>query len=152
MSIGERISELRKGKNMSQGQLAQALNVSRQAVSKWENDLAAPDTVRMIQLADLLDTDMEYLTSGRQVVPSRPPVVIKTTETVERVVEKPVIQVVEKVVERRVQVPVEVPVVRYVEKPVIKQVIRTKYLRNPLEFALVGVAGFVIGVLIGLLI
>ena len=79
MSIGERISELRKGKNMSQGQLAQALNVSRQAVSKWENDLAAPDTVRMIQLADLLDTDMEYLTSGRQVVTSRPPVVIKTT-------------------------------------------------------------------------
>ncbi len=151
MSIGERISELRKGKNMSQGQLAQALNVSRQAVSKWENDLAAPDTVRMIQLADILDTDMEYLTSGRHVVPSRPPVVIKTTETVERVVEKPVVQVVEKVVERLVEVPVEVPVVRYVEKPVIKQVIRTKYLRNPLEFALVGVAGLIVGVLIGLL-
>ena len=146
MSIGERITELRKSKNMSQGQLAQALNISRQAVSKWENGLAVPDTVRMIQLADILDTDIEYLTSGRQVVPSRPPVVIKTTETVE-----PVVQVVEKVVERRVEVPVEVPVVQYVEKPVIRQVVRTKYLRNPLEFALVGVACFVIGIIFGLL-
>lgn len=151
MSIGERITELRKSKNMSQGQLAQALNISRQAVSKWENGLAVPDTVRMIQLADILDTDIEYLTSGRQVVPSRPPVVIKTTETVERVVEKPVVQVVEKVVERRVEVPVEVPVVQYVEKPVIRQVVRTKYLRNPLEFALVGVACFLIGIAFGLL-
>lgn len=136
---------------MSQGQLAQALNISRQAVSKWENGLAVPDTVRMIQLADILDTDIEYLTSGRQVVPSRPPVVIKTTETVERVVEKPVVQVVEKVVERLVEVPVEVPVVQYVEKPVIRQVVRTKYLRNPLEFALVGVACFLIGIAFGLL-
>lgn len=151
MSIGERITVLRKAKKLSQGQLAQALNVSRQAVSKWENDLAAPDTVRMIQLADLLDTDIEYLSSGRQVVPSRPPVVIKTTETVERIVEKPVVQVVEKVVERRVEVPVEVPVVRYVDKPVIRHVVRTKYLRNPLEFALAGIGGLIIGILIGLL-
>ena len=36
MSIGERITELRKMQNLSQGQLAQAMDVSRQAVSKWE--------------------------------------------------------------------------------------------------------------------
>ena len=57
MSIGERISELRKQQNLSQGQLAQALDVTRQAVSKWENDLAVPDALKMIHLADLLDTD-----------------------------------------------------------------------------------------------
>ena len=40
MSIGERISSLRKEQNISQGQLAQALDVSRQAVSKWENEVS----------------------------------------------------------------------------------------------------------------
>ena len=50
MSIGERISELRKGQNLSQGQLADALSITRQAVSKWENNIALPD----ITLAPLL--------------------------------------------------------------------------------------------------
>ena len=54
MSIGERIISLRKELNMSQGQLAQAMEVSRQAVSKWENDLAAPDSLKMIRLAEVL--------------------------------------------------------------------------------------------------
>ena len=61
VSIGERIAALRKEKNISQMQLAKALEVSRQAVSKWENDLTAPDTINLIQLADLLETDTEYL-------------------------------------------------------------------------------------------
>lgn len=69
MSIGERITDLRKGKNLSQGQLASLLEVSRQAVSKWENDTASPDTLRLIQLADVLSTDVEYLATGKN--PSR---------------------------------------------------------------------------------
>ena len=55
MSIGERITELRIQKNLSQGELASALSVSRQAISKWENDQSSPDTIHLIQLADLLD-------------------------------------------------------------------------------------------------
>ena len=51
MSIGERILELRKNQNISQGQLADALSITRQAVSKWENDQAVPDALKMIQLA-----------------------------------------------------------------------------------------------------
>ena len=43
MSIGERITELRKAASLSQGQLAERMDVSRQAVSKWENDLSTPD-------------------------------------------------------------------------------------------------------------
>ena len=66
MSIGERITELRKQQNISQVQIAQALNVTRQAVSKWENDLAVPDALKMIHLADLLDTDIEFLSTGRR--------------------------------------------------------------------------------------
>ena len=151
MSIGQRIADLRSEKNISQSQLAQALEVSRQAVSKWENDQSTPDPMKIIKLADILGTDVEYLSTGRQVVPTRPPVVIKTVETVEKVVEKPVIQVVEKVVERKVEVPVEVPVMKYVDRPVVKRVVRTRYLRNPLEFAAVGIACFLLGLLIGFL-
>ena len=143
MSVGERITELRKSQNISQLQLAKLMQVSRQAVSKWENDLSMPDTENMIRLADILDTDIEYLSSGRRNMGRRPPVVLETVNTVEieKKVEVPVIQVVEKIVEK--------PVVEYVEKPVIKKIYRTKYVRNPLEFAVAGFIGLIIGILIG---
>ena len=152
MSIGERIIELRTARNISQAQLAKAMEVSRQAVSKWENGQSTPDPTKMIKLAELLDTDLEYLTTGRVVVPTRPPVVLETVKTVEKVVEKPVIQVVEKIVERKVEMPVEVPVVEYVDRPVIKRVIRTRYLRNPLEYVAVGIGCFILGLLLGYLL
>ncbi len=143
MSVGERITELRKELNISQGQIASALSVSRQAVSKWENDLAVPDVENMIRLADLLETDLEYLSTGRRSFSRRPPVVISDVKIVEKVVEKPVVQVktIEKVVEK--------PVVQFVEKPVLKRVYRTKYRRNPTEFLLVGILTFLLGLLIG---
>jgi len=146
MSISERISHLRISNNLSQNQLAKLMDVSRQAVSKWETGQSIPDSLNLIKLADILQTDIEYLTTGRQVVPTRPPVVIKTVETVEveKVVEKPVIQVVEKVVEKQVNDPVEVPVV--------KKVIRTRYLRNPLEYVILGVLSFIIGLIIGIIL
>ena len=147
MSLGERISELRKLTGMSQLDLARAMEVSRQAVSKWETDQTSPDASNLIRLSDILDTDIEYLTTGRRTYGRRPPVVIKTTETVEKVVEKPVVQVVEKIVERIV----ETPVVQVVEKPVVKKVYRTQYVRNPLELAIVGIVCFGLGILVGLL-
>ena len=146
MSIGERITELRKAQNISQGQLAEALDVSRQAVSKWENDQTSPDSIKLIKLAEVLDTDIEYLTTGRRNYGRRPPVVLKTVETVEKIVEKPVVQVVEKIVE------VEKPVVEYVEKPVVKQVFRVKYQRNPVELAILGIVCFLVGLLVGFLL
>lgn len=42
MTIGERISALRKEQGISQGELAVSLGVSRQAISKWENDQTSP--------------------------------------------------------------------------------------------------------------
>ena len=152
MSIGERITKLRTECNISQKQLADAMEVSRQAVSKWENDLSTPDPAKMIRLADVLNTDLEYLTNGRVVVPSRPPIVLETVKTVEKIVEKPVVQVVEKVVERRVEVPVEVPVVEYVDRPVVKKLVRTRYIRNPLEYAVVGLLCLIAGIFIGFLL
>ena len=147
MSIGERILTTRKDKSISQGQLAQALNVSRQAVSKWENDLTAPDTINLIRLADILDTDVEYLATGNHATQKAPQVVTVVQQVdniVEKVVEKPVF--VEKTVE------VERLIETVVEKPVIRKVIRTKYLRNPYEFLLLGLICFVLGILLGLLL
>lgn len=141
MSVGERIIALRKEKGMSQGDLASALDISRQAVSKWENDLSTPDPLKLIKMADILDTDIEYLSTGRKKVQAiRPPIVLETIKTVE----KPVVQVVEKIVE------IEKPVIEYVEKPVLKKVVRIKYQRNIPEMLLVGFLCFTFGLIIGL--
>ena len=129
MSIGERIISLRNERNISQGQIAKALNVSRQAVSKWENDLSSPDTLNLIRLADLLNTDVEYLATGKLLPPSPSPapIVVNLVKHEDRIVE------VEKIV----------------EKPVVKRVIRVKYRRNPLEYIVQGIVSLVIGFLLG---
>lgn len=145
MSLGERITELRKACGLSQYQLAKEMEVSRQAVSKWENGQAVPDAGRIIQLAELLETDVEYLTTGRRSYGRRPPVVVNTTEIVEKILEKPVVQVVEKIVE------IEKTVVQFIEKPVIKKIYRTKYKQNPLELLAIGALCFLAGFLIGFL-
>ena len=126
MSVGERITELRKEKNISQVQLAQMLEVSRQAVSKWENDQTSPDTLRLIKLAEVLDTEVEYLATGIKPVYERP-LVVNVVEKVDKVVEK------------------------VVEKPVVKKVFRVKYRRNLFEYGLVGFICFVLGLLVGLI-
>ena len=66
MSIGQRISERRRQLGYSQEYVADKLNVSRQAVSKWEQDLSAPDTYNLIALAELLNVTVEYLATGKQ--------------------------------------------------------------------------------------
>ena len=130
MSIGERITELRTRKNLSQGDLASALSVSRQAISKWENDQSSPDTIHLIQLADLLDTEVAYLATGVKPVYEEAPIVVNLVKKDDRVVE------VEKVV----------------EKPVIRRIVRVKYRRNPLEYLALGIVCFVLGLLLGVII
>ena len=141
MSIGERIIELRKSQNISQGQLAKALDISRQAVSKWENDQAMPDTWKLIQLADLLNTDVEYLATGKHTLLRRPPEVI----TVEKIVEVPVETVIEKPVYIEKVVEQVIPI--EVEKPVIRKVFRTQYAVAPIVLAIVC---FLFGLWIGM--
>lgn len=145
MSIGERITSLRKADNLSQGQLASLLGVSRQAVSKWENDQATPDTLKLIQLADVLKTDVEYLATGRATEPKIEQVIVKVPEIQEKIIEK----TVEKPVVRYVEKPVIRTVEKLVEKPVIKRIIRVKYLRNPFEFVAFGVLCFLLGLVLG---
>ena len=154
MTVGERIALVRKERSLSQVQLAKLLDVTRQAVSKWENDLTAPDTMKLIQLADALNTDVEYLATGNHSKIKSPPEVITMVRPVERIVEKVVEKpvIVEKIVEVERIVEVEKLVVTVVERPKIKRVQRIKYLRNPVEFAVVGIACFALGIVIGLFI
>ena len=62
MSIGTKIYELRTAKNLSQGDLADILDVSRQSVSKWETDASTPDLDKLIKMCDLFDITIDELT------------------------------------------------------------------------------------------
>ena len=64
MSIAERILTLRKSKGMSQEQLAEAVGVSRQAVSKWESEQASPDPEKIITLSEVFGVTTDYLLKG----------------------------------------------------------------------------------------
>ena len=61
MSLGEKIREQRKQAGLSQEQLADILGVSRQSISKWESDIAYPETDKLIELGKLFDCSMDYL-------------------------------------------------------------------------------------------
>lgn len=61
MVLGEKILMLRKARGMSQEQLAQALEVSRQAVSRWELNEAVPDVVRVVAMSELFGVTTDYL-------------------------------------------------------------------------------------------
>lgn len=69
MTIGERIAKCRKEKNLSQEYIAELLDVSRQAVSKWETNQTEPDTGNLIQLARVFGVSVEYLANGEESPP-----------------------------------------------------------------------------------
>ncbi len=61
MSLGSNISKLRKEAGMTQEALAQKLDVTNQAVSKWETDQCCPDTLLLPKIADILETSIDAL-------------------------------------------------------------------------------------------
>ena len=65
-TLGKRIGMLRREKGLKQDELAEALGVSPQAVSKWENDQTCPDISLLPQLAKLLGVSVDGLLSGQQ--------------------------------------------------------------------------------------
>ena len=66
-SMGEIISTLRKEKGMTQKQLADMLNITDKAVSKWERDIAWPDTQTIPKLAEILGVSVEELMNAKSV-------------------------------------------------------------------------------------
>ena len=64
MTLGERIAYYRGTLGLSQGELAEKLGVSRQAVSKWETDAGLPDLDRLIALSGLYSITLDELVKG----------------------------------------------------------------------------------------
>lgn len=64
MNISDRIQSLRKSRGITQEQLADAVGVSRQAVSKWEAEQASPDLERIVAMAEYFDVTTDYLLRG----------------------------------------------------------------------------------------
>lgn len=61
MNIAEKIIKLRKANSWSQEDFAEKLNVSRQAISRWENGTALPDAQNVLQISKLFNVTTDYL-------------------------------------------------------------------------------------------
>ena len=68
-SIGKTIAELRKAKGWTQVELAERLNISDKAVSKWESETGYPEITMFPKLADLFGVSIDYLMTGKKVQP-----------------------------------------------------------------------------------
>lgn len=64
MTLGERICVLRTARGLSQSDLAEALEVSRQSVSKWETDASVPDLDRLVGMSRLFQVSLDQLVLG----------------------------------------------------------------------------------------
>lgn len=73
MSLGETIYKYRREARMSQGDLAEALAVSRQSVSKWENNAAVPELDKLVKMSRLFGTTLDELVSGEAPASPMPP-------------------------------------------------------------------------------
>ncbi len=73
MTLGENIVRLRTRKNWSQGDLADALDVSRQSVSKWETDASIPELDKLLRLSELFGVTLDALVRGEDALKSEIP-------------------------------------------------------------------------------
>lgn len=76
MTLGERLLKLRKDKNLSQEEVANILNVTRQTVSKWELDQSLPDFDKIVPLCKLYEISTDELLTGNK----KEEVVVEKTE------------------------------------------------------------------------
>lgn len=66
-TLGQKIARLRNKNNLTQEQLGNKLNVTSQAVSKWENDTSAPDIMLLVDLANIFDISVDELLGNKKV-------------------------------------------------------------------------------------
>lgn len=66
MTLGERIKNYRQKAGLSQEQLAEKINVSRQAITKWENDSGIPDIDNLISLSKVMGLSLDELVMGEK--------------------------------------------------------------------------------------
>ena len=85
MNLGETIYRLRTEKQLSQGELAEMLEVSRQSISKWENNSAVPELEKLLRLSEIFEVSLDELVKGEEKTKDAPPPEVKT----EVIYEKP---------------------------------------------------------------
>ena len=66
MNLGERLFELRKAKSLTQDEVAEKLNVTRQTVSKWETNQSTPDFDKIVPISELFEIGVEELLTGKK--------------------------------------------------------------------------------------
>lgn len=67
MELSEKLYNLRKKQGLSQEQLAEQLNVSRQAVSKWESGTSTPETDKLLAISTYFHVSLDYLMKNEEV-------------------------------------------------------------------------------------
>ena len=70
MDIGGKIKKSRTEANLTQEQAAEALGVSRQTISNWENEKSYPDIISVLKMSDLYNVSLDYLLKGEQAMNS----------------------------------------------------------------------------------
>ena len=73
MNLGETIYRLRTEKQLSQGELAEMLEVSRQSISKWENNSAVPELEKLLRLSEIFEVSLDELVKGAEKTKDIPP-------------------------------------------------------------------------------
>ena len=69
MEIGSKLKEARMRTEYTQEQVSDAIGVSRQTISNWENEKSYPDIVSVIKMSDLYDVSLDYLLKGKETKP-----------------------------------------------------------------------------------
>lgn len=72
MTLGERITAYRTGAGLSQDQLAERLEVSRQSVSKWETDASVPELSKLLRLSEVFGVTLDALVKGEEAPENAP--------------------------------------------------------------------------------
>lgn len=70
MTLGQKLKEIRKRFGLSQEQLAEIMNVSRQAITKWENDSGIPDVTNLQELSKVFGLTVDYLLNDQNQLPA----------------------------------------------------------------------------------
>lgn len=85
MKMPDKIIKLRKENGWSQEELAEKLEVSRQAISRWENGTALPDAQNVLQISELFHVTTDYLLNDDYESDSDIPLVRKATQETEEI-------------------------------------------------------------------
>ena len=81
LTLGERIAEGRKKCGYTQESFAELLDVTPQAVSKWENDISCPDIQLLPKISQILGISVDELLTGRKAISNETPPIEKTIDT-----------------------------------------------------------------------